>query len=92
MPTGRSTSDAMAGFEGRTASEVEVTAPVAFLTRDGEIMIAVDGKQVPVFTGFLRQPVSPGEIITVEGWQEPDGRRRILASSILTSDGRQVFP
>jgi len=71
---------------------VVVTAPVAWVTGDGMIMLAVDGRPTPVYTGYLRQPTTPGEILTVEGWSETGGRQRILARRITTADGRQIFP
>ena len=91
MPEGRADADAIAGFRP-SAGEVTLTAPVAWVTNDGEIMLAVEGRPVPVYTGYLRQPVSPGEVLTVSGWAEAGGRNRILAQRIVTSGGRQVFP
>lgn len=92
MPVGRADGEAIAGFDGRSANAVTITAPVQWTNNDGEIMIAIDGTAVPVYTGYFRQPVGPGEVVTVQGWQEPGGRNRILAQSVVTSDGRQVFP
>lgn len=91
MPEGRSDGDAIAGFRP-DGGAVTLTAPVAWVTKDGEIMLAVEGKPVPVYTGYLRQPVTPGEVLTVWGWAETGGRNRILAQRIVTSDGRRVFP
>ena len=92
MPLGRADGDAIRGFSATRDDAITLTAPVAWVNNDGEIMLVVEGRPVPVYTGYLRQPVGPGVVLTVEGWQEQSGRRRILAQRITTSDGRQVFP
>ena len=91
MPEGRSDAGAIEGFRP-TGGEITVTAPVAWVTDDGEFMLSVDGRPTRVYTGFLRQPARPGEILTVEGWTETGGRQLILARRIATADGRQIFP
>jgi hypothetical protein len=91
LPEGNSDGTAIAGFRP-TGGEVTITAPVAWVNGNGEIILAVEGRPTPVYTGYLRQPASAGEILTVEGWQESGGRKRILARRITTDDGRQVFP
>jgi hypothetical protein len=92
MPLGRANGWAISGFEATREDAVEVTAAVIWINNDGEIFLNIDGRPTPVYTGYLRQPVNPGEVVTVEGWQEQSGRRRILAQRVTTQDGRQVFP
>jgi hypothetical protein len=90
-PLGWAGTDALAGFRP-AGGRVTVTAPVAWINDRGEIILARDKKPLPVFTGYLRQPVSPGEVLTVTGLSEGGGQNRILAERIVTADGRVVFP
>lgn len=90
-PLGRAGTDALAGFRP-AGGRVTVTAEVAWTNDRGEIILARDKRPLPVFTGYLRQPVRPGDILTVTGLSEGGGRNRILAERIVTSDGRVVFP
>jgi hypothetical protein len=90
-PLGWAGTDALAGFRP-AGGRVTVTASVVWINDRGEIMLIHDGKIVPVFTGYLRQPVRPGDMLTVTGLSEGGGRNRILAERIVTADARVVFP
>jgi hypothetical protein len=90
-PAGWAGTDALAGFRP-AGGRVTVTAPVAWTNDKGEIILARDKRPLPVFTGYLRQPVGPGDVLTVTGLSEGGGRNRILAERIVTEDGQLVFP
>jgi hypothetical protein len=90
-PLGWVGTDALGGFRP-AGGRVTVTESVVWINDRGEIMIIHEGKLAPVFTGYQRQPVGPGEVLTITGLSEGGGRNRILAERIVTADGRVVFP
>ncbi len=44
-----------------------------------------------VRNGWTRRTLSPGDVVTVEGYQAKDGSKMANADAVTLSDGRRVF-